>query len=411
MALRIVAHRPDTAIIGLPWSLPLEEWPEDVVVPLPRGLSRHVVRFVRLGDRIYAAKETQEKIAFREYEMLRRLMRQGLPTVVPQGVVVGRVDASGQPLPAALLTNHLRFSLPYRVVFERYLGPETVPALIDALVILLVRLHLSGVYWGDVSLSNVLFRRDAGGYVAYLVDAETAEQHAKISDRLRDYDLTVGRENVYAEILDLMASNSLPSDTEPGEIVDLISERYQTLWGELTAEESFSTLEMWRIERRIERLNELGFDVEELDIQTVGDTVRLQPVVVEAGHYQRQLHELTGIEAEDAQARRMLNDIAQFTVSRDLIGLEKGAVARRWMRETYEPIVAMIPAADQGADAAAELFHEILVHRIKLSDAAGEKVRLINAARDYFDHVYPSRPRSNLRGNLQESYGRVTEES
>ncbi len=59
MALRIVANRPDPALLGLPWSTPLEEWTEHVV-PLPRGLSRHVVRIIRLGDNTYAVKETVE---------------------------------------------------------------------------------------------------------------------------------------------------------------------------------------------------------------------------------------------------------------------------------------------------------------------------------------------------------------
>ncbi|MFM6852140.1 MAG: DUF4032 domain-containing protein, partial [Terrabacter sp.] len=98
MAMRIVASRPDPAILGLPWDIPLEEWPDDVVVPLPRGLSRHVVRIVRLGANVYAVKETQDDIAFREYRMLRDLQRIGLPAVVPQGVVTGREDADGEEL-------------------------------------------------------------------------------------------------------------------------------------------------------------------------------------------------------------------------------------------------------------------------------------------------------------------------
>ena len=85
MAMRIVASRPDPAILRLPWHLPLEEWPDDVVVPLPRGLSRHVVRIVRLGSSVYAVKETQDDIAFREYRMLRDLQRMGMPSVVAAG--------------------------------------------------------------------------------------------------------------------------------------------------------------------------------------------------------------------------------------------------------------------------------------------------------------------------------------
>src|SRR6476469_3786843 len=117
MALHIVATRPDPAVVRLPWSTPLEEWSDDYVVPLPRGLSRHIVRIVRLGARTYAIKETQEDIAFREYRLLRDLQRLGLPAVTAQGVVTGRVDESGEELPAALLTQHLAFSLPYRSLF------------------------------------------------------------------------------------------------------------------------------------------------------------------------------------------------------------------------------------------------------------------------------------------------------
>src|SRR5918997_4318251 len=103
MALRIVANRPDPVLLALPWSAPLETWTE-FVVPLPRGLSRHVVRIVRLGESTYAVKETVADMAFREYRLLRDLQRIPLPAVVPQGVVTGRVGTDGEELPSALLT-------------------------------------------------------------------------------------------------------------------------------------------------------------------------------------------------------------------------------------------------------------------------------------------------------------------
>ena len=96
MPLRIVATRPNPALVTLPWNTPLEEWDDEFVVPLPRGLSRHVVRIVRLGQDVYAVKETREPIAFREYRMLRDLSRLGLPTVDPVGVVCGRQSADGE---------------------------------------------------------------------------------------------------------------------------------------------------------------------------------------------------------------------------------------------------------------------------------------------------------------------------
>jgi hypothetical protein len=398
MGLRIVASRPDSAILRLPWSLPLEEWSDEYVVPLPRGLSRHVVRIVRLHQRTYAVKETVEEIAFREYRLLRDLQRMGLPAVVPQGVVTGRVDADGEELPAALLTEHLRFSLPYRSLFSHGLQAENLPSLVDALVVLLVRLHLADFFWGDVSLSNVLFRRSAGGFAAYLVDAETGELKPTLSRNMREYDLTIATENVFAELLDLQASESLDHDVHAHEIVELLGERYTALWTELTAEEEFSADEMWRIEQRIERLNDLGFDVDELDIVTDfdGDQIRIQPKVVELGHHRRELQALTGLNVEDAQARRLLNDIASFTAHYDLGREDRSLVANRWLSQIYEPIMSLVPPGARGKLEPAEIFHEILVHRWYLSERAGAEIGIFDTARDYIETVLMAKPEEDV---------------
>ena len=394
MALRFVASRPDPAIVSLPWSVPLEEWTDEFVVPLPRGLSRHIVRIVRLGSATYAVKETQEPIAFREYRLLRDLQRLGLPAVVPQAVVTGRTDPQGQDLPTALLTRHLKFSLPYRSLFAHGMTADNLPSLVDAIVVLLVRLHLTGFYWGDVSLSNVLFRRDAGAFAAYLVDAETGELRPSLSDSMRHNDVTVGCENIFAELLDLQASDSLDAEVQAHEIIELLAERYDALWAELTDEEEFPVEEMWRIQERIERLNGLGFDVEELDIVTDfdGDKVHIQPRVVELGHHQRELQSLTGMLVEDNQARRLLNDVNRYIAHHDLDREDRQLAASRWMNEVYEPIVTMVPAEARGKLEPAELFHEILVHRWYLSERQGQEADIVDTARDYIQTVLTEKP-------------------
>ena len=394
MALHVVASRPDPALLTLPWSTPLEEWGDEHVVPLPRGLSRHVVRIIRLRDRVYAVKETQEPIAFREYRLLRDLQRMNLPAVVPQGVVTGRVDADGEELPAALLTEHLRFSLPYRSLFSHGLTADNLPSLVDALVVLLVRLHLADFYWGDVSLSNVLFRRSAGGFAAYLVDAETGELQPTLSARMREYDLTIATENVFAELLDLQASESLDQEVAAHEIVEMLAQRYAALWSELTDVEEFGSDEMWRIERRIERLNDLGFDVDELDIVTDidGDRVRIQPKVVELGHHCRELQALTGLNVEEAQARRILNDLAAYTAHHDLGREDRSLVANRWLTEIYDPIMRRLPPEVRGKLEPAEIFHQILEHRWLLSERAGHEINIFDTADDYIRTVLPHRP-------------------
>ena len=394
MALRIVATRPNPALVTLPWHLPLEEWGDDVVIDLPRGLSRHVVRIVRLNQDVYAIKETREHYAFQEYRLLRDLRRLQLPTVEPVGVVAGRTGVDGEEIEPCLVTRHLHFSLPYRSLFSHGLPTESMPSLIDALVVLLVRLHLAGFFWGDVSLSNVLFRRSAGAFTAYLVDAETGELHPSLTDGQRMHDLDVAKTNIFGELMDLQAGGLLDEKFDPFEIGSKALERYDALWAELTATEEFTTQEMWRLEKRIERLNDLGFDVDELDIVTDwdGSTVRIQPKVVEAGHHARELQGLTGLTVEDNQARRLLNDMAAFTAHFDLGGEDRAVVAHKWLTTVYEPIVRMIPTEMRARLEPPEVFHEILEHRWYLSERSGKELDLFDAAKKYFDSVLAKRP-------------------
>ncbi len=392
MALHVVASRTDPALFRLPWSRPLADWEDWYVVPLPLGLSRHVVRVVQVNRQFLAVKETTEEMALREYELLRDLQRLDQPSVVPRGVVTGRTDLDGNPLPAALLTEHLHYSLPYRTVFQHGLRAEQVPALVDALVVLLVRLHLIGFFWGDVSLSNALFRRSAGGFAAFLVDAETGELRASVSDAMREHDVTVGVENIFAELLDLQASGDTDIDVDAQAVVAHLTEQYHSLWDELTAAEEFGADEWSRVEQRIARLNDLGFDVDELDVQADSDRVRIQPKVVEAGHHRRELHDLTGLSAEDSQARKLLNDLAAFTAHFGYDAEDRAVVARRWLHTVYTPIVALLPDDLARRIAPAEYFHEVMEHRWALSDEAGHEVDIFDAARDYVANVLPHRP-------------------
>ena len=389
--MRIVASRPDPALVSLPWDKPLEEWQEHVV-PVPRGLSRHVVRVIQLGRSFYAVKETPEGMAFAEYRLLRELQRLDQPSVAPQAVVADRPD----DLPGALVTRHLPFALPYRTVFCGRLGPEALARVVDAMVVLLVRLHLVRFYWGDVSLSNMLFRRNAGEFAAYLVDAETGEFRPELTREMREYDLEVGCENVFAELLDLEASGLVEGEVDPELVVDMLRQQYSLLWDALTATEKFSVDEMWRIEERIEALNRRGFDVDELDIVTEGNTVRIRPRVVEAGHHARELEELTGLQVEDNQARRLLNDLAAFTAYHRLGDLDRQVVAHRWLNEIFEPIVAMIPPDQRGKLEPAEFFHEILVHRWYLSERAGHSVNLFEVAGDYVETQLGGKPEERI---------------
>ena len=388
-SLEITSAMPETGLLDLPWELPLEQWPEDRIAALPRGISRHIVRFVRISGRVYAIKETNEPIARREYQMLRNLHRLNIPAVESAAVVAGRHTPDGEELQAALVTRHLQFSLPYRSLFSQMLRPDTATRLIDALAVLLVRVHLAGFYWGDVSLSNTLFRRDAGSFAAYLVDAETGELHERLSDGQRSYDLELARVNVAGEMLDLQAGDLLDEDFDAVSTASMIVERYESLWTELTLAESFDYGERWRVDARIRRLNQLGFDVGELAITTdyTGTFVQLQPKVVDAGHHSRRLLRLTGLDAEENQARRLLNDMDSFAAATDRQGEDEDVVAHLWLSEVFEPVVRAMPPGSRRKLQAPEVFHEVLQHRWYASERAGYDVGLEQAVRSYMADV------------------------
>jgi len=394
VALEITAARPDPALLDLPWSIPLDSWPAEHLAALPRGISRHVVRFVKFSDTIIAVKEIQADLAIREYNMLRLLNKIGQPCVQPFGVVSGRTTADGEELDACLLTRHLHFSLPFRVLFSQSLRPDTAQRLIDALAVLLVRLHLAGFWWGDVSLSNTLFRRDAGAFSAYLVDAETGEIRTKLSAGQREHDLDIARVNIAGELMDLAAGGLLAITADPIEVSQTIVDRYRSLWRELTELERFETGSRWRVDERIRRLNELGFDVDELTISTDlgGATIQIQPKVVDAGHHSRRLLRLAGLDVEENQARRLLNDLDAYRASQDRQNDDEVIVAHDWLTQVYEPVTRTVPRDLTRKLEPAEVFHEVLEHRWYMSEKAGHDIPIEEVITDYVKRVLPGKP-------------------
>lgn len=389
-------------LVTLPWSTPLEEWPAHLLVSLPRGISRHVVRFAKIGGIVYAIKEIKQELADHEFEQLRTLARSGVPVVEAVGVVANRATADGEGLDAALVTKHLRFSLPYRALFSRRLDPDLEPKLLDALAELLVRLHLVGFAWGDCSLSNTLFRRDAGALAAYLVDAETGQIRTQLSRGQRQHDLDIAETNLAGELLDLESSGLLPESVDPIETAQSVLERYSNLWAELTAPQTVGDDEWWRIEKRLRRLNELGYDVAQLDVNEAdsgaadgGQHILVQTQVVEAGHHRKRLRALTGLDVVgENQARRILNDLDTFRSQAVLpeTQVDEDTVARHWMSDVFQPVIEAIPPELALKLEPAEVFHEVLEHRWFLSEAAGREVSMRDATRSYMSSVLPFRP-------------------
>jgi hypothetical protein len=388
-SLNITASTVEPGLLSLPWDIPLENWPDDTITALPKGISRHIVRFAQLDGYVIAIKETTDEMAQGEYEMLRNLQKIEVPCVEPVAVVQGRTDADGNPLPSALVTRHLKFSMPFRALYSTTLRPETAQRLVDSLALLLVRLHNVGFFWGDVSLSNTLFRRDAGSFAAYLVDAETGRLYDTLTTGQREHDLEIARVNIAGELMDIQAGGKLDEDIDPVATSDRIMASYETLWHELNDPELLEQNELWKINKRVQRLNQLGFDIEELSIKTdaEGTKVKIQPKVVDSGHHARRLLRLTGLDTEENQARRLLNDLDAYSATVSLLGLDEEVVAHLWLTRVFEPVIRAVPENLDSKLEPAEVFHQVLEHRWFMSQEQARDVPLNEAVRDYIENV------------------------
>jgi len=394
--------------LRLPWSRHLNDWPEDSFVEVARGIHRNVVKFISHKDQVYALKELATPIARNEYRLLRELEELGLPVVEPVGLVTDRdenvqiaTQKDGKQLISLenrglLITNYLVGALPYRIIIQQGISPEQMHQMLDALAELLVRLHLSGFYWGDCSFSNALFRRDAGLMAAYLVDAETGELLDELTDRRREFDLDLAHTNIAGDLMDLEANPGLPGGLDPIDLADSLVERYTNLWAELTRTDVFDPEDQYMIEKRIGRLNELGFDVEEMEITTVdnGKQVRMVPRVVEHWHHKRKLASLTGLQVQENQARRLLNSLNRYRIT---LSEQEGrdvplpVAAYRWTAEVFNPSVQLVPNNLKGGLDDAEIFHEILEHRWYLSEARHADVGMPYASKSYVENVLKKR--------------------
>ena len=354
---------------------------------LPIGPSRHLVRFLMAADRTYALKEEPLDVARSEFHVLRHLRTLGFPAVIPLGLVES-VDRQT----AVLATEYLEFSIQYRRLLMRFpLGPGPYrDRLLDAMAWLLVDLHRAGVYWGDCSLANTLFRRDGDKIQAFLVDAETSEIHPSLSDGQRTYDLDILVENVAFGLADLGAMQGREGAAEDAvEAAESVRERYAAIWEELHLEPELSPGDRHAVRARIRKLNELGFAVDEISLEPSRgrrDIVRLRIAVANRRFHARELERLTGIKALEGQARLLLNDLHEYRAWLEhQLGdeLPETVGADRWVGEVLEPSLArLVPAIGTGRDPL-QAYCDVLEEKWIRSEAAGEDVGLEAAMAAY----------------------------
>jgi hypothetical protein len=343
---------------------------------------------------VYALKEEPLEVAEREFAVLRHLESASLPAVNVVGLAI-----SPEREAAILATEYLAYSIQYRRLLLRFpLGPGPYrDRLLDAMAWLLVDLHRSGVYWGDCSLANTLFRRDGDKVQAFLVDAETSEIHPTLSTGQRNYDLDILVENVAFGLADLAALQGRPEGMEDAiDAAESVRARYAALWNEITTEPELSPGDRHAIRARVRALNDLGFAVDEIELEPTsgGDgAVRLRVAVANRRFHVRKLERLTGLVALEGQARLLLNDLEEYRCwieYHEDRRLSDQEASERWLHDVLEPALAsLVPAIGPLRDPL-QAYCDVLEEKWILSEMAGGDVGLEAAMEAYIGLGAPS---------------------
>jgi hypothetical protein len=365
--LSIRGGNPD--FLDLPWEDPIDGWVDPHLVAMPTGIHRHPVVFVAYPEGVYAIKEMPERLARNEYRVLEALEELTHRGAKPAGLVLREWLDPYEEQSAAVITRFVDHSFPYRRLL---IGPGfgmRRAQMLDAMAGLLVEIHLIGCFWGDCSLSNVLYRYDAGGIEAVMVDAETSALYPELSDGQRAEDLEIMRVNFAGEMSDIAAMNDVDVDDADLRLGDDVIARYQSLWSELTDELVIARTEGYRIRERIGRLNDLGFSVENIDIVPSGDgnRVTMRAHVGGRTYNTDRLSRLTGIEASENQARVILGDLEyHLAKSGPTTATGKSVGTFQWLNNVYEPMIARIREVWHGEDPV-QGFCDFLNHRLELA--------------------------------------------
>jgi hypothetical protein len=373
--LTIRPGNPD--FLDLPWELAIDAWTDGRLVKMPVGVHRHPVVFVAYEEDVYAIKEMPTRLALNEFGVLRGLEQVKGRSAKPAGLVTRTWLDSDQEQASAVITRYVKYAFPYRhLLIGSSFGPRR-SQMLDAFAGLLVDLHLAGCYWGDCSLSNVLYRYDAGAIEAIMIDAETSELHQTLSDGQRLEDIEIMKENLAGEMSDIAAIREGSVDDADLGLGEDIASRYETLWTELNAELVISREEGYRVRERISRLNDLGFSVHDVDLEPTesGDLVTMGVHVGGRTFNSDRLKEMTGIEASENQARTILSDLNYFVAKRGIASTTGKRVAGyQWFTQSFEPVMDRISRDWPGEDPI-QGYCDFLNHRIELATDRGADVQ------------------------------------
>ncbi len=356
-------------VVHLPWRVPISEWHMYGVRPLNihRGISRHVVIFVKAGRFTFGIKEISEEISKKEICNYEELLLRGIHTLIPVGYVVKEEEPVAVRTPVGVQYEEGNISHTITLVVEKVLPDSQLYAMgfsnnnrkriWDAIAELFVELHTNGVYWGDASLANTLIRFEKVDepfvgkkttLKAYLADAETVEFRPSVSKAMRESELNFFFESMEWMNEDLRAGGGSRDELAAAKDHQYIRERYNMLSAVEEKKKEFERLTSYNIDRFLGQIH--------------------NPPYVDL--FMKHIEEHKWYLSERSSAPVSLKE-----------------AAHDWYENMYKPvcelfrrekIVDLFPGKT-----AAELYIEIMTNKYFLSEKIGKDVGMIQAMHDY----------------------------
>lgn len=391
---RLVIRPDNPDFLDLPWEEPIYDWGHERLVEMPTGIHRHPVVFVAYDEGVFAVKELPKRVAENEYDVLRLLEERTHRAASPAGWVERPWLDPHSEQAAAVITRYVRHSFPYRRLVTGLGFGARRDHMLDSVASLLAELHLAGLFWGDCSLSNLLYRWDAGLIEAIMIDGETSMLKEELSSGQRAEDLEIMIENVAGEMADIAAENDGDIDQADLGLGQDIAKRYEALWAELTEQLVIGKDETYRIRQRIDRLQSLGFAVDDFVLEPVeeGRLVRMKVSVGGRTFHADRLSQITGVEASENQARVILGDLSYFHAKSGVSTETERVLANmQWLSKWFEPLIQRISREWPDSDPV-QRYCDFLYHRLKMAQESGHDIDNDEAFERWMDEGGPGIP-------------------
>ena len=352
---------------NLPWDTPLDEWNDKQVkfLDIRKGISKHIVRFIRTKDFSFAIKQTNPISAYFESETFTKLLQKGIHTLIPAGYIFFKKNLfeskSSEKEDIAFIVTILETkSIPHSILFQWDFSDESRKSIYKSIAELLANLHFKNVFWGDASLSNILIKfikvQDEKGKLrtelkAFLSDSETIQILKKISNDHIKKDLKCfynSMENINKEFPRNKNKNEKETDSSLAADKKFFEKEYKTNYSLLVKISEFEKLTGLEVQRHFYR---------------VTDQYSIESILKQIEEHKWYLSEKNGSEIEITTA------------------------ANDWIEKIYKPIIKefnKLKIFDYFPNTnSVKLYTDIMAHKYYLSLEKGEDVGIYSAIRSY----------------------------